>query len=350
MRILMTADTVGGVWTYALDLADALAPHGIEVELATMGRLPDGEQRAAVARSAVTGLHTSGFALEWQDDPWDDVDRAGEWLLELDEELAPDLVHCNGYAHAALPWRAPVVVAAHSDVVSWWRAVRRTEPPASWNRYRVAVEAGLGGADAILAPTRAVVADLRAGYRFDTSCFVVPNGRAPAAATAVKEPLVVGLGRFWDEAKNVHLLERIAPRAPWPLLLAGAGTESGRLRPHDVAALLARASVFASPARYEPFGLAALEAAQAGCALVLGDIPSLREVWADAAWFVAPDDADGLLEALHVLAGNESRRAELAARARRRAARYTPEAMAAGVLGVYGRALARSRAAVGAAG
>ncbi len=31
------------------------------------------------------------------------------------------------------------------------------------------------------------------------------------------------------------------------------------------------------PARYEPFGLSVLEAALSGCALVLGDIPSLRE-------------------------------------------------------------------------
>ena len=38
-RILMTADTIGGVWTYALEFARALGPHGIEVTLATMGAL-----------------------------------------------------------------------------------------------------------------------------------------------------------------------------------------------------------------------------------------------------------------------------------------------------------------------
>ena len=45
-RVLMTADTVGGVWTYALDLSAGLGRSGIEVVLATMGRLPPPQQRA----------------------------------------------------------------------------------------------------------------------------------------------------------------------------------------------------------------------------------------------------------------------------------------------------------------
>ena len=71
-----------------------------------------------------------------------------------------------------------------------------------------------------------------------------------------------------------------------------------------------------------------LEAAQAGCALVLGDIPSLRELWGDAAWFVAPGDADGLRYALLRLIGDEPLRHALSRQARRRAERYTPCAMA----------------------
>ncbi len=65
-----------------------------------------------------------------------------------------------------------------------------------------------------------------------------------------------------------------------------------------MAGWLGRASIFALPARYEPFGLLPLEAALSGCALVLGDIPSLREVWGDAAWFVPPDDRDALTAAI----------------------------------------------------
>ena len=341
----MTADCVGGVWTYALELTAALERHGVEVQLATMGARPDAGQRAAAAASSVDGLHESDYALEWEHEPWEEVERAGEWLLALADELRPDVVHLNGYVHAALDWPAPVVVAAHSDVLSWWRAVRGTPFPDRLDRYRDAVERGLRKADLVCAPTRAVLHDLALSYDFDTPALVVPNGRAlRVPAGAVKEDVVVGLGRFWDEAKNVAALQRIADRLPWPVLLAGPGTPLGALAAEECALLLSSARIFASPARYEPFGLAALEAAQAGCALVLGDLPSLREVWEDAATFVAPDDDDAVLAALRDLCRDGERRQELARSAGERAARYTPAATAAAMDALYRRVPAAAAA------
>ena len=73
----------------------------------------------------------------------------------------------------------------------------------------------------------------------------------------------------------------------------------GRLAPADLASWLGRAAIYALPARYEPFGLSILEAALAGCALVLGDIDSLRELWDGCALFVPPEDDDALAEALN---------------------------------------------------
>src|SRR4051812_9021488 len=177
MRILMTADTVGGVWTYALELADALSPLGAEVHLATMGRPLDEAQRDQVACSSVVSVHESCFALEWQDEPWEDVDRAGAWLLELESEVMPDVVHLNGYIHGCLPWRTPVIVVAHSDVLSWWEAVEQVAAPPVWEPYRAGVQAGLRAADAVCAPTQAVLDDLARHYSFGTPAFVVHNGR-----------------------------------------------------------------------------------------------------------------------------------------------------------------------------
>jgi glycogen synthase len=348
MRILMTADAVGGVWTYVLELTGALARRGVEVHVATMGTPPGHAGRQAAAAAGAAALHESSFRLEWEDDPWADVDRAGAWLLELASAHDADLVHLNGYVHAALDWEVPVVVVAHSDVLSWWRAVRRDEPLPHLDRYRRGVEAGLRAADLVCAPTRAVLDDLATSYRFSTESTVVPNGRTAPATAAAKEALVVALGRFWDEAKNVAALDRIATRSPWPVVVAGPGTRTGRLAPAEAARLLGRASIFAAPARYEPFGLAALEAAQAGCALLLGDIPSLRQVWADAAVYVPPDDDEAILAALRDLCANEGRRGDLTARAHERAAMYTPAAMAERMLALYERVLTKS--AVGAAG
>src|SRR3954470_11972643 len=44
-RVLMTTDTVGGVWTYAIDLVRALGQRGVEVALASMGAPTSDEQR-----------------------------------------------------------------------------------------------------------------------------------------------------------------------------------------------------------------------------------------------------------------------------------------------------------------
>jgi glycosyltransferase involved in cell wall biosynthesis len=111
----------------------------------------------------------------------------------------------------------------------------------------------------------------------------------------------------------------------------------GSQAPQAVAALLQRASIYALPARYEPFGLSVLEAALSGCALVLGDIPSLREVWGDAALYVPPDRADVLASTLKALMQNHERLDDLAQAARRRAGFYTVERMTAAYLNLYGR-------------
>src|SRR5688500_2824741 len=105
MKLLLTTDTVGGVWTYAIELARALLPHGVEVALATMGAPLRPDQRWQADSLANVTVHESTFKLEWMPDPWDDVGRAGEWLLELESQFRPDVVHLNGYAHAVLAFR-----------------------------------------------------------------------------------------------------------------------------------------------------------------------------------------------------------------------------------------------------
>jgi len=349
MTLLMTADTVGGVWTYALELARALGDHGVRVELATMGAPLDAAQREAVCRLANVRVHESGYRLEWMDEPWDDVRRAGEWLLHLERELRPDVVHLNGYVHAALPWCAATVVVGHSCVLSWWEAVKGERAPPAWARYRREVARGLAAANVVVAPSRAMLDALQAHYGPLPRVAVVYNGRdARAFPPAAKERFVFSAGRLWDEAKNVRALADVAPRLPWPVYVAGeerhpsgerapvGGARAlGRLAAPELAGWLGRAAVYALPARYEPFGLSALEAALAGCALVLGDIPSLREVWGDAAVFVPPDSPGDLTRALRELIDDDRRRELFAARARRRARRYTRRRMAAGYLSAY---------------
>ncbi len=348
-KLLMTADAVGGVWGYSLELARALAPHGVEIVLATMGPLPSRAQREDAARHRNVRLVSSELRLEWMPEPWEDVDRAGEWLLDLERRERPDLIHLNGYAHATLPWHAPTCLVAHSCSCSWWRAVKRKPAPESWDRYRSAVRSGLTAAGVVVAPSRAMLVALEAEYGRVTNARVVYNARrASEYPPLVKENLILSAGRMWDEAKNVSALERVAPRLGWPVYIAGDTTmpgvgavepsaccSVGVLDPSALARWMGRASIYALPARYEPFGLSALEAALAGCALVLGDIPSLRELWNDAALFVDPDDHDQLAHTLQLLIADRELRATVARHCRVRALSYDTDALADGYMRAY---------------
>jgi glycogen synthase len=356
MKVLMTADAVGGVWTYVLELARALLPFNVEVVVAVKGGQRLSADQRAAARLANVRLFESAFKLEWQEDPWEDVDRAGQWLLGLEAQLNPDVIHLNDFCHGDLPFHAPVLVVGHSCVVSWWEAVRGTELPLQWQRYWSAVRAGIRGADAVVAPPAAMLESLERHYGPLPFARVIHNGRTLEGPepTGPRKRLVLAAGRIWDEAKNITQLSKIASRVPWPVAVAGEARgvplpgvkKLGPLKPEELAVWLKRAAIYALPVRYEPFGLSILEAALAGCALVVGDIPSQRELWCGAAELVPPDDPEALASALERLTRDGPLRAAMAAAARRRAARYAPDRMAAGYAGLYLELARRSQAPV----
>jgi glycosyltransferase involved in cell wall biosynthesis len=190
---------------------------------------------------------------------------------------------------------------------------------------------------------------LRTHYGGFRAAPAIYNGRRISRFPPLaKKPYILTAGRVWDEAKNIAALAHVAPHLSWPVFVAGeerhpeGGTvcfhtvqRLGRLAPAELALWLGHAAIFALPARYEPFGLTVLEAGLAGCALVLGDIPSLREVWDGAALFVPPDQPDALAKVLEHLSRDAWWRERLAQRARARALRYTPARMAHAYTALY---------------
>ncbi|MGQ3361344.1 MAG: glycosyltransferase, partial [Phreatobacter sp.] len=176
---------------------------------------------------------------------------------------------------------------------------------------------------------------------------------AAGLVPSLRQRQVVLAGRLWDRAKNLATFDAAASRLDVPFRAAGPlvgpmgdtaaaprhAVALGPLDPASLAALLATTPVYASPALYEPFGLAVLEAAQAGCALVLSDIPTHREMWGEAAVFVSPDDADGVAAAIAGLLFDPQRLDAHGAAAAGMAARYGLAAMVAGTRAVWREAL-----------
>jgi glycosyltransferase involved in cell wall biosynthesis len=312
----------------------------VELHLALIG--PDPGPVAA------SSCHVRDLRLEWMPDPWQDVAATEAWIEELSEICRPDVVHMNTFAPVgggelgARGGEPPVLLTVHSCVLTWWRAVHGAAAPPAWDRYRELVQRALRRASLVTTPSHSLFRALWAEYPGMPPARVIPNGRALPGRRrrAERERLVVTVGRLWDEAKNARLVARAVPAIDGRVVVIGPGEVPGvetlgEVDEREVVSWLSRAAVFAEPARYEPFGLAALEAALCGCALVLGDIPSLREIWDAAASFVAPDDPEALAFELNHLLVDPVRRGAAARRVWERALGYTPAAMADAYLEAY---------------
>lgn len=346
--VFLTADAVGGVWTHALDLARGLCARGVEVTLAVLGPQPSLAQLEATGFRGCRLLYT-GLPLDWTGAGEAELLEAGRCLAGLARDSGAELVHLNSPALAAGDaFDLPLVAGCHSCVATWWETVRGSPLPPEFQAQRALTAAGYEAAGALVAPSGAFADMTARHYGLARAPRVVPNGRPPCPTVVSEHEGILAAGRLWDEAKNIALLDRIAPRLETPILVAGplaaphGGIAEfrnlwhlGCLSAAGMTHCLASAGIFVSPARYEPFGLGVLEAAQAGCALVLSDIASFREIWADAALYAAPDDEDGFCQALRALSGDAELRARQGDAARRRAALYTVEAMTEGMLGLY---------------
>ncbi len=342
----MTADTVGGVWSYAVELAAGLGICGVEVALVTMGKSLDREQRTHISGLKNIELFEGSYKLEWMNDPWEEVDLAGEWIGSIAQLISPDLVHLNGYAHGALGWNIPVLMVAHSCVYSWFRSVKGHQPPPSqWGEYKKRIAEGIRGADFLVAPSQYMLNELSDIYSVSFIGKVISNGRSRHRfVPRVKDPFILTAGRLWDEGKNIKALSSVAHRLPWHVLAAGERMEEGekigvywlgKCSEFELASWMGAASIYALPARYEPFGLSVLEAALCESALVLGDIPSLREIWGESALYVDPDNNEELVDTLQSLIHKPWLRREYAEMARQRALEYSVSKMTLSYLQLY---------------
>jgi glycosyltransferase involved in cell wall biosynthesis len=347
----MTVNGEEELWEHTLELCRGLSAAGVEVVLAVLGPRPD--QRRLTAALCIDKVEVAlapalreGFAIGG--------DPRGEWLLDLELGHQCELVHLNGYENAGLAFRSPKVVLAASCGLSWWKAVQRSPLPPAAETYRRKVTAALASADCVVAPSAALLEAVDNYYGpLPASTVIFPGRSSGAFAAGDKEPFVLGVGALSDEARNSALLARVASALPWPVKIAGAAEDGPapdgdplgallvRLRDaDDMARLYGQAAVFASTARFEALGLTVHEAALSECALVLPDLPCLREIWTGAAAFVAPDDGEALRTSLCTLMNQPELTAMLALRARQRALCHSATRMVKRYLAVYRRLMA----------
>ena len=335
LRILLTTDLVGGVWSYTVTLANALAARGHALLVAVVGEM---DASRATELSPGIPVEAKPLRLEWMRGGSADQAVGAEWLATLVREWGADLIHLNQFSYAAFPLGAPTLVVGHSDVLSWWSEVRGATAPAEWERYAAQVRRGLEAADLVVTPSRYQSRLLERHYGRGADR-VVPNGvdvsDPEERREEGRETSILTAGRAWDPAKDVATLDAalgiLGDDAP-PAVLLGDTTDpeggdvsfrrlrvEGRRPPAEVRARMRRSALYVAASRYEPFGLAPLEAALEGCALLLSHIGSFRELWDGCAAFFPPGDAQALAAEIRRLEGDPPRRRELAEAAGRRA-------------------------------
>ena len=171
---------------------------------------------------------------------------------------------------------------------------------------------------------------------------VIYNGRSPQWFNphGEKEDLVLTVGRLWDPAKQISLLTKCD--CGWPSIIAGetqhpdqayrAETKrivcegmlelKGKQTAEQLRSLFARASIYAATSRYEPFGLALVEAALSRCAIIANDIPPFRELWGETACYFQTDSVDDLRDVAVMLRSDRTLRRKHAELAYQRARRH----------------------------
>ncbi len=343
MHVLITSDTLNGNWTYTRELVSGLVTRGLRVTLVSFGEIPLPEHTAWMDRLQGLAYHPTAFRLDWMQEGQQHFDDASAYLCSLVKETRPDVFHsCYG----ALPVAVPRVVVAHGDMVPWWKAVHGREPKDSaWLRwYKQIIARGLSEASAVVAPSEWMLNTIRATYSGSARETVIHHGRNPILFNpyVAKEDSVLAVGRLLDPAKQVNLLTQQTQPVPVAIVTDGddavdaafrtpvraqvkfadgdAGVSlKGPQSEAEMRLLYSRAALFAGTYRYDPSGMAILEAALSRCTLILNDIPSLREIWGPAAVYFRTNESESLAEAVRILTADVQLRRNFANRAFQRA-------------------------------
>jgi glycogen synthase len=371
VHVFVTSDTITGIWTYTRELVTGLVSQGARVTLVSFGQIPLPHQTTWMDSLHGLDYRPTAFRLEWMQEGQEDLGDSASYLEGLVRELKPDVLHLGQFCYGNLPVKIPRVVVAHGDMITWWMSVHGREPrETKWLRwYRDTVNRGILGADAVVAPSAWMLEALKRSFSHPVRDCVIYNGRNPIFFNPYvnKEDSVMTVGRLWDAGKQVFLLTQ--HEHPVPVCIVGSDPlvhvpripiradvklakdqASVAIRGPQTEAqlrmLYSRSAIYAATARYEPFGMPALEAALSRCAIVANDIPSMREIWGDAAAYFRANDAGSLAEVIKKLGGDRELCRSYGSLAYKRAReRFTGKRMTDEYLDLYRGLLAQQVAA-----
>lgn len=301
--------------------------------------------------------------------PWEKWRWENDGIVRAASQSHVSVAHIPYMSHPMRALPMPTVVTVHDLIPFRFPGYQRRFRDRLYFR---SLPARLRHADVLVAVSDATRRELTETFpAWESRVRVILNGVHPAYyeepdAAFMEEtahqlglmdrPRILYVGGY-QAHKNVPLLlsafERVSINLDSELVLVGAEANetiqrlvserglharvvlTGRLSREQLAALYHLATVFASPSRYEGFGLPAAQALATGCPTAVSRTPALLEVVQDAALVADPDDERGWAENLLTLLSNEGARQEGIQRGLARAQAFHWDAVAAQYIALY---------------
>jgi UDP-glucose:(glucosyl)LPS alpha-1,2-glucosyltransferase len=273
-----------------------------EIALALAARLPS-TPVTVILNNDPQGMRDAATSAERTD-----MLRRLAWVITSSDYLRTrvlDGVAAPARNPTAAPARDPVAAPARDPVVLP-NCLDLTELPPRRGRERLILFAGR------------VVADKGPDAFVSACAAALPHLPGWSAE-------IIGADRFSFDSPDTGFVQMIRAAAE------GANVRMLGYRDHpEVLAAMARAAIVVVPSRWpEPFGLVALEALASGAALICSPRGGLPEVAGDVAVYADPDHPNEIAAAIRALAGDEPRRAALAAAGWQRAQQFDAPVIAA---------------------
>lgn len=113
----------------------------------------------------------------------------------------------------------------------------------------------------------------------------------------------------------------------------------GYMEPQELTKLFQKATAYVFPSLSEGFGIPGLNAMASGLPVVCSNIPTLKEVYGDAALYFDPHNPKDIAEKIHQVISDDKIRSDLVKKGKSQVQKYSWRRMAQETLGIYKAAL-----------
>ncbi len=326
-KLLLTSDVANfELWDYTVNLCSSLKKHmNIDILLVSTGGNPSERQLQQIKDLEIQADFTD-HKLEWNDN----FEHYQENTMEFENYLnfilrdfTPHLVHLNHYSCKNLSSNAPIIIAAHEDVlnrIKWVEKRGRNIPyEQKFLKYRKLIHENLNRANVVVTTSKFMAEGLLRLYDFNSYIKIIYNGinYEPIHETPLKTSIITH-AKSCQKSSNLDLLSKVSYKVPNDIDIYVIGKNENYLKNNnrikfldnpsleDLKAAYKSASIYLALSPWDVYGIIQTQAAYSNCAIIANDIPIARELWDDCACIFERNNHNSLIRNVNNLLENNN--------------------------------------------